>query len=209
MNSILVEFADGLRVVTSRFFVRRKGQRQKAKGKSNRGGRRGTRMGSGRSDRGCATKLTAHQKRVLAALLELQRANGWKWWSRCSIGRVIAAGGFHGTIQNRTMSVLKKGGLVQTERSSWPTPTAARIRCTCACCEWGLTAAGEKEAAALSVFWCDDTLQRIEGCLYDHAQWFRDEDEPPPGWRDDGDDDGDDDAPTLCPAGSGGLQLQG
>lgn len=57
-------------------------------------------------------KLTKHQKRILAALLELERRYSHCWWSRDSIGQVVGAGGYHSVIQKRTILSLSELGLV-------------------------------------------------------------------------------------------------
>lgn len=157
-----------------------------------------------------AKRLSTHQQRVLAALLALEQAHGWSWWSRDTIGHVVAAGGYHGTIQRKTMAALKAGGLVQTERSSWPEAVRTQIRCTCACCMWGLTGIGRERAQALKIRWPEDATQRVQEVrFHDHSTHWTDEDEPPPGWRgfddDDDDDDGNDGSPTPAPVGSPAL----
>jgi hypothetical protein len=90
--------------------------------------------------------LTPHQRRVLAALFALEQMHQVRWWSRDEIGKVVAAGGYHDTIQRRTIAVLKERDLIQTERSSWPEEVRALVRCGCGRCTWGLTDAGRHVA---------------------------------------------------------------
>ena len=137
-------------------------------------------------------KPSSHQRKVLATLLALETEHAWQWWPRCAIGHVIDAGGYHGTIQLKTMSILKDAGLVMTERTSWDVETRATVRCNCACWAWGLTAAGREMARSMKVGWPADSIVRMREAKY-HANIIsslRDEDEPPPGRdQDDGDDD--------------------
>ena len=107
------------------------------------------------------TKLSTHQKRVLAALLELEAAYQWRWWSRDAIGYVVAAGGYHETLQIPTIAALKSGGLIQSERSSWPLEVQRLVRCNCGCHQWGLTNRGRTKARALNVLWDDAGRERI------------------------------------------------
>jgi hypothetical protein len=87
-------------------------------------------------------KLSDHQWRVLVALAELERAHRLRWWPREAIGQVVGAGGFHSTIQLKTIGRLKDLGLVESERSAWPELLRTAVRCGCACCNWGMTSAG-------------------------------------------------------------------
>jgi len=147
-----------------------------------------------------AGKLSPHQQRVLGALLALEQKFPCPWWSRTAIGEVVAAGGFHGTIQRSTMATLKGQGLVQTERSSWPAEIAARVRCNCGCCEWGLTALGREQAWTLGIRWPADAeerlaragVHRLHGTLLDEDDaWKRineafdelDDDDPSDFWK--------------------------
>ena len=144
-------------------------------------------------------KLSVHQSRVLASLLALEREHKWYWWPRYAIGHVVDAGGYHVTIQPRTMTILKAEGLVMTERSSWPEGVKALIRCNCACCDWGLTAAGRKVARSINVAWSEESTKRLRDAkFYSNAcrTHFRDDDEPPPGFDSD-DDDGDSPSPNA------------
>lgn len=115
------------------------------------------------------TKLSTHQSRVLAALLELERAHGWRWWSRYAIGYVVSAGGYHETLQMPTVAALKAGGMIQTERSSWPAAVRRLVRCSCGCGEWGLTNRGRTKARALRVLWDEASRERIA-----NARWRND-----------------------------------
>jgi hypothetical protein len=152
------------------------------------------------TQRDCSDRLTPHQRRVLAALLALEESHHWTWWTRDAIGYVVGAGGFHGTIQIKTISILKRAGLVQTERSSWNQATRDKVGCNCAYWHWGLTAAGLKAAASAPVRWPEDALERVRrsDCYGNFEP--RDEDEGPrgPNWDGHDDDDGDGD-PSPVP----------
>jgi hypothetical protein len=134
-------------------------------------------------------KQSAHRQRILAALLALENAHRWNWWSRDAIGHVVAAGGFHATIQLVSMGALKRAGLVQTERSSWSKRQQALTRCNCACHHWGLTDAGRHAAQAVNVRWTAGWLDRLRIAGFECSFFFRDEDD----WRGPRDDDDDDD----------------
>jgi hypothetical protein len=126
-------------------------------------------------------KLTIHQKRVLAAMLALARQRGERFWSRDSIGQVVGSSGYHAIIQRKTMAALKALGLVQTERSAWPASVAAAVRCPCACCFWGLTAAGTALAETLPVRMSEASLVAVANCRDYWDYMLHDEDEPPAG----------------------------
>lgn len=141
-------------------------------------------------------KLTTHQKRILAAMNELNIAHNLRWWDRESIGRVVGAGGFHNVIQIKSMTALKSLGLVMTERESWSEEVRQTVQCGCAQYEWGLTEQGESIAKELSVRWSDEAKASIIWCgiekkIREHVQdgppyerrWWQD--------RDEDDDDGD------------------
>jgi hypothetical protein len=129
-------------------------------------------------------KLSNHQKRVLAALVALEDAHGWRWWPRHAIGVVVGAGGFHDTIQLGTMHRLKLAGLVQTERASWPQHVAERVTCNCACGNWGLTLAGRELADSLRVKITADVERIVLSCkIFGRHFTAHDEDEPPPYYR--------------------------
>jgi hypothetical protein len=106
-------------------------------------------------------KLTAHQQRILAALLELERVHGRRWWGRSAIGCVIHAGGYHTVIQRRTMLALSAVSLVFLEVESWPADTRRLVSCNCAAYRWGLTDAGRAIAETLAVRWPADSAERI------------------------------------------------
>lgn len=109
---------------------------------------------------------TKHQKRVLAALLALERTHNHSWWSRDAIGAVVRAGGFHAIIQNNTMDRLREGGLVQWESESWTPEVRSLIRCNCACHNWGLTDEGRAAAESLYIRLSDadrKALDRVKG----------------------------------------------
>lgn len=109
-----------------------------------------------------ATSITTHQKRVLAAMLELERAHSRHWWGRDAIGCVVAAGGFHATIQKRTMLALSAAALVFLEVESWPAETRRLVFCSCAAYRWGLTDAGRALAESFAVRCPEDALKRIK-----------------------------------------------
>src|SRR6185503_9637117 len=132
--------------------------------------------------------LSPHQKRVIAALLALEQSHDWRWWPRYAIGSVVAAGGYHVTVQRRTMRILKSAGLIQTERNSWSNETRQLVRCGCACCCWGLTESGRNVAEQLAVRWTDDARQRINNEAYRAMLPGGDEDDA---YDDDDDSDGD------------------
>lgn len=106
--------------------------------------------------------LTKHQRRVLAALLALERKHDLRWWSRDDIGSVVDAGGYHNVIQRTTIAKLKELGLVQTERSSWPEDTQKLVRCNCGVCDWGLTELGRSVAEGLLIKLPKETMARID-----------------------------------------------
>jgi len=148
-------------------------------------------------------RLSDHQKRVLAALLELELAHDWRWWGRYAIGYVVDAGGYHQTLQLATVAALKAGGLIQTERSSWPAEVVQLVRCNCGCGHWGLTNKGRTKARTLRVLWSAEARERIANARWrnDHCGLERllDEDEAQKEFRRRmnerfGDDDDDDDA---------------
>ena len=145
---------------------------------------------------------TAHQTRVLAALLALQRFHGRRWWSRSAIGEVIRAGGYHDVIQRSTIRRLKEAGLVWLERDSWPAKVRKLIRCRCGRHCWGLTRKGAAAARKLRVAWPPDIETRLQcaGCHDDWRGGPDDDEDPRDRWR--GDDDGgdDDDSPSPAPA---------
>ncbi len=114
------------------------------------------------TDERCQTLgLTRHQRTILGALRALTEAHGNRWWSRDAIGQIVCAGGFHQTIQTRSMIVLKQLGLVQTEDSAWPDEIRNMVRCTCACHEWGLTEAGETRANRMEIRWSAEIGEKI------------------------------------------------
>lgn len=115
--------------------------------------------------------LTIHQKRVLAALLALERKHDWPWWSRDAIGQVVQAGGYHQTIQRSTMVRLRDAGLVLVEAESWSGETRALVRCGCACHNWGLTEAGRETLEELRIRLSKETLRRIDRCSLDCLDW--------------------------------------
>lgn len=106
--------------------------------------------------------LTAHQKRILAAMLALETQYGQRWWSRDAIGDVVGAGGYHRIIQVRTMHTLRDAKLVIVEAESFPPEVAAVVRCGCACHHWGLTAKGRDTAAASGVRQTDTSKAAME-----------------------------------------------
>lgn len=126
-------------------------------------------------------KLSAHQKRILAALLELERRFGHRWWGREAIGYVVGAGGFHQVIQTRTMLALSSLSLVLLEVESWPAQTRRLVHCSCAAYHWGLTDAGRSLASSLAVRWpatADDRFRYVA---------FRRDDDPCEGRTEKGD----------------------
>lgn len=135
--------------------------------------------------------LSAHQKRVLAAVLALQQEHNWQWWDRTAIGYVVGAGGFHGTIQLKTVALLKDAGLIRTQRSSWTDEMRSKVNCACGTHNWGLTDKGVEVAKTIRVRWPDEYSTRVRSLAYEARTDFRDEDEPPPGWDDDDDEDDD------------------
>lgn len=143
-------------------------------------------------------RLTKHQTRVLVALHALYKAHNCEWWSRDAIGSIVDAGGFHQTIQLRTMSILKEAGLVQTQRSSWTEEMRMMVRCSCGCCDWGLTAAGLEFAESFRVVIDKDSKKQINQLAYQTRHDHRDEDDRP--WLNGGDDDDDDDGDNNSPA---------
>lgn len=141
-------------------------------------------------------KLSKHQRRVLTALVLLEQKHRWSWYSRESIGRVVAAGGYHQTLQVATVRALKRAGLIQTQRSSWAEVTRQSVRCGCGCCSWGLTDEGRRVAAGFMVQVDEATWKRIESLSYEGRPAPPDEDE----WDcSGGGDDDDDDGPEPCP----------
>jgi hypothetical protein len=106
-------------------------------------------------------KLTTHQTHVLLALHGLEQRRSIRWWNRYAIGSVVYAGGYHQVIQIRTMDALKRAGLVQTERSSWPAHVQEIVRCSCACAEWGLTDAGRRIVERIPVRWTEKAEKAI------------------------------------------------
>lgn len=123
------------------------------------------------------SKLSKHQKRVLAALLALEQAHAWDWWPREAVGEVVGAGGFHNTIQIKTINILKGKGLVQTQRSSWPEGVRDRVRCNCANSQWGLTATGREQATALNVQWSEGAKKSLTQAAIYTIHWSHDEGE--------------------------------
>jgi hypothetical protein len=111
-------------------------------------------------------KLTKHQQRILAALLELERVHDCRWWSRDAIGCVVAAGGYHQTIQRRSMLTLSTLGLVLLEVESWPREARRLVRCNCAAYTWGLTEVGRTLAASFRIVWPDDAAGRVVDAKY-------------------------------------------
>ncbi len=105
--------------------------------------------------------LTQHQKRVLAALFELERRHKRQWWGRDAVGEVVRAGGYHAVIQKRTMLKLSEASLVMLEVESWPADTRRLVFCNCAAYRWGLTDAGRSMAETLSVRWPEDADKRF------------------------------------------------
>lgn len=136
---------------------------------------------------------SAHQKRVMAALLALEETHAWRWWPRAAVGGVVQAGGFHRVIQIPTMHALRDRGLVCTLRSVLPAEVRRYIRCGCCCSEWGLTAAGRELAQSLRVRWSADTKQRVEQCGIYAKDWCDEDEGDRRKRRRDDDDDGDDD----------------
>ena len=108
----------------------------------------------------CKT-LTPHQRRILAALRALSHKHACPWWSRDAVGEIVGAGGFHQTIQVRTMVALKRLGLVHTEDSAWPENVRNIVRCNCACFHWGLTEKGRALAEAMMIRWSEEVELRI------------------------------------------------
>lgn len=113
-----------------------------------------------------ALKLTTHQQRILAALLELERRHTVRWWNRYSIGLVVGEGGCHDVIQKRTMLRLSELSLVLLEVESWPKETRQRVSCNCAAYAWGLSDAGRAVAEALQIRWPKDAETRLAEARY-------------------------------------------
>ncbi len=109
--------------------------------------------------------LTPHRKRVLAAMLALERTHGWSWWSQDAIGHVVNAGGYHQIIQKRTIETLQELGLVMSQARSWSPEMVAECRCGCACHRYGLTDAGREVAEDLYIRLTDDTRKRMADML--------------------------------------------
>lgn len=105
--------------------------------------------------------MTDHQKRILAAMLELERRHGLQWWSRDAIGSVVGAGGYHSIIQKRTMLAMSAESFVLLEVESWPAATRKLVRCNCAAYRWGLTEAGRNIAASMSIRWTERAIKAI------------------------------------------------
>jgi hypothetical protein len=148
--------------------------------------------------------LTPHQRRVIAALSALEDAHGYRWWSRVAIGYVVGAGGFHDTIQIKTIALLKARGMVLTQRSSWSEETKAAVSCNCGCWHWGLTALGREEASRIAMRWPESALQRVHTTHPNRCHRFLDEDDEQDFFRGSGDDDDDDDSPRpRSPVGPG------
>lgn len=106
-------------------------------------------------------KLTPHQKRVIAAMLALERCTSHPWWLRDDIGRVVDAGGFHSCIQTKTMLALSDCGLVLLQVESWPKEVRQSVHCNCAAYRWGLTDAGRKVAETIKIRWGQTSSDRL------------------------------------------------
>jgi hypothetical protein len=121
-------------------------------------------------------KLTAHQKRILAAMLALETRHKRAWWPREAIGHVVAAGGYHQVIQKRSMLALSGLGLVLLEVESWPREVRQLVHCDCAAYCWGLTDGGRDRATSLvfDIRWPDKAQKAIATATL----WLRHRDEP-------------------------------
>lgn len=85
------------------------------------------------------SKLTRHQKRILAAMMFLAHDLPGPWFSRWDIG--VRATGTYGNCKIGTMLALRVAGLVATE--SEDTLRAVREqRCRCGCDRWQIAPAG-------------------------------------------------------------------
>ena len=129
--------------------------------------------------------LSRHQWTILAALRALTEHHDVRWWSRDAIGRIVQAGGYHGVIQRRSMHALKVLGLVITEDADWSQIVRDYVRCTCACCEWGLSALGWQVADTKKVTWDADTGRLIADSFPGFAADRRRDEDEACGWDDD------------------------
>jgi hypothetical protein len=86
-------------------------------------------------------KLTLHQKKVVAALSELEKRFGERFWSTYAIGRVVNAGGC-GAIQTKTMVAIRRMGMAVVEYETFSPEVQLAITCDCSCGRWGLTDSG-------------------------------------------------------------------
>jgi hypothetical protein len=103
-------------------------------------------------------KLTKHQQRVLAALVEIATIDG-EAVSRCDIG-ILVAGGFRG-IMLKTMDALIESGLAKPD-SLEALAFVQSGRCRCGCDRWLPTEKGIELARAFRVKFSD------------HIKYFRD-----------------------------------
>lgn len=117
--------------------------------------------------------LTPHQKRVLAAMLALERRYEHRWWSRDTIGQVVDAGGYHQTIQRSTMERLYEAGLVMLEAESWSEEVQELVRCNCSCHNFGLTDAGKAAAESLLIKLTPANQRAIRLAEYETIHWLK------------------------------------
>lgn len=91
-------------------------------------------------------RISRHQRKVLVAIHALEERCGERWWSTYHIGQVVCAGGYHQSIQLRTMAALRQAGLVLVQYETLPAEVRAHIHCDCYCNRWGLTDDGRRVA---------------------------------------------------------------
>lgn len=106
--------------------------------------------------------MSNHQKRILAALLALETEHGNRWWDRHVVGSVVGAGGYHQTIQQKSMEALQRGRFILREVDSWPDSIHEFVRCTCAKCFFGLTDKGRELARTMNVRWPDGSVKQLK-----------------------------------------------
>lgn len=107
------------------------------------------------------SKHSPHQKKVLLAILMLERAHGWKWWSADTIGDIVDAGGWHRTIQDQTIVAMREAGWIWRQCDTWTQEMIDEAPCCCAIHRFGLTALGRELASAWKFQATDRTAERI------------------------------------------------
>lgn len=98
-------------------------------------------------------QLSRHQRKVLAALLELETAHGSRWWFAHTIGKVVGVGGWHASFRDETWNALKAAGCVEDGPDKYM--------------DLGLTPIGRIVASEQKVCWTPESRQAVTDAVWE------------------------------------------